>query len=147
MGSCGLLSEDTDSDIIVPDYAYRDEGVSWHYIPSKEEKIEVKTCQKTCEILKELKIEYKIGSTWTTDAVYRETPSAVSYYKNKGCLCVEMECASIMAVAEYIKTEAFQFFFSADSFQKEKWEEKRLFKMADNLWSHYLRIAFNIALN
>ena len=74
-GSCGSLDNSiTDGHIIVPTHAYRDEGTSYHYVSSGEgEFIEIKTANRTFEILKEINIPAICGKSWTTDAVYRET--------------------------------------------------------------------------
>jgi len=40
------------------------------------------------------------GITWTTDAIYRETPMRIQARKNDGAVCAEMETASLSAVAK-----------------------------------------------
>ena len=40
------------------------------------------------------------GSTWTTDAPYRETAEAINYYRSIGIHAVEMEAAALYAFAE-----------------------------------------------
>jgi purine-nucleoside phosphorylase len=40
------------------------------------------------------------GSTWTTDAPYRETPAAIARAEELGVLAVEMEAAALYAYAE-----------------------------------------------
>jgi len=40
------------------------------------------------------------GLTWTTDAPYRETRSEIQRHRAAGALCVEMEAAGLMALAE-----------------------------------------------
>jgi uridine phosphorylase len=39
------------------------------------------------------------GSTWTTDAPYRETVEEVMEFRRRGVLTVEMEAAALFAVA------------------------------------------------
>lgn len=38
--------------------------------------------------------------SWTTDAPYRETPSAIEAMRTAGVTCVEMEAAALYAFAE-----------------------------------------------
>jgi len=38
---------------------------------------------------------------WTTDAPYRETPSKVKTYQEKGVLAVEMEMSALMTLATF----------------------------------------------
>jgi uridine phosphorylase len=40
------------------------------------------------------------AKSWTTDAPYRETPSAISAMKNEHVCCVEMEAAALYAFAD-----------------------------------------------
>ena len=52
-------------------------------------------------VLKSHGVKYKIGKTWTTDALYRETKTRIARRKAEGCLTVEMECAAFLAAAAY----------------------------------------------
>ncbi|MCR4677020.1 MAG: nucleoside phosphorylase [Sphaerochaetaceae bacterium] len=139
IGSCGSLV-DPGTAIIVPDRALRDEGTSYHYIASKEEFITVQGCEEISTVLDELSVPYVKGSTWTTDAVYRETEEAAAEAREKGCICVDMECSAIMAVAQYAKIKVRQLFFTADRL-KDKWNEGRLFSMKKSAYYNYLKLA------
>lgn len=143
VGSCGALNKDIIGKIVVPDKAFRDEGTSWHYIASKDELIDVPTWEKTESLLRSLDIPCIVGSTWTTDAAYRETPSAVKYVMSKGCVCVEMECASIMAVAQAIGVNAYQFLYTSDRLDKTNWE--RTSKVKRTGFEQYFEIALKLA--
>ena len=145
MGSCGVIDKTIPTGLIVPDRAFRDEGTSWHYSPSKEEVLNIDTAAYTADFLTRAGIPFAKGATWTTDASYRETPSAVAYYRDRGCVCVEMECASVMAVAKYLGVKAYQIIFTADSLHGDKWEKGRLLGMADNAWEAYFLTALGLA--
>ena len=45
--------------------------------------------------------EYRTGKTWTTDAIYRETPGKRKHRLTDGCDVVELEAAAFFAVAQY----------------------------------------------
>ena len=47
----------------------------------------------------ELRVTVVRGATWTTDAPFRETPTAIAAMKAKGLLAVEMEAAALYAFA------------------------------------------------
>jgi purine-nucleoside phosphorylase len=47
-----------------------------------------------------LRVPVERGAVWTTDAPFRETPSAIASMKTKGLLAVEMEAAALYAFAE-----------------------------------------------
>lgn len=82
--------------------AIRDEGTSYHYLPPKS------YVNINPDILKPLKksenklIEHQIGfgTSWTTDAPYRETQDAVDNMQSLGVDCVEMEAAALYAFGE-----------------------------------------------
>jgi len=100
-GSCGVLDRDiADGNFLIPTAAYRDEGTSYHYMPASDY-IEVKTANKLSAIMTELKLPHVKGKTWTTDAIFRETRNNMLKRKAEGCLTVEMECASVIAAAQF----------------------------------------------
>ena len=147
-GSCGSLDNSiTDGHIIVPTHAYRDEGTSYHYVSSSDgEFIEIKTANRTFEILKEINIPVICGKTWTTDAVYRETRRKMEQRKKDGCVTVEMECAAVMALAKYRNADIYQFLYTADNLDCEQWEARLLGNMPDDFRERYARIAFEVAI-
>ena len=137
-GTCGVLdSSIEDCSIIIPDAAVRDEGTSYHYAPSSEE-IEVnKTISKDSiavsnimdtfiALLEETGIHYTIGKVWTTDAIYRETREKMEKRKEKGCICVDMECSALAAVAQFRGKNMFSFFYAADSLDTDEWDSRSL---------------------
>ena len=75
-----------DCGIILPTSAIRDEGTSYHYLPPSDT-IEVNRKWRDTfkEVLKECGYPYVEGTTWTTDAVYRETRGEGKPPKGTGC--------------------------------------------------------------
>lgn len=127
-GSCGVLNKNIpDCSIIIPNAAVRDEGLSYHYLPASDE-IEVNTeyIELFKNILDEMKFPYIIGKTWTTDAFYRETRDKVAKRVEAGCLCVEMECSAMAAVAKFREKGIFQFLYAADCLDGVSWDERSL---------------------
>ncbi len=51
------------------------------------------------EALKAKKLNVVVGSSWTTDAPFRETAEAIEAARSKGVLAVEMEAAALYAFA------------------------------------------------
>ena len=123
-GSSGGLIDDVQGKVIVPTSAYRDEGVSYHYM-SPSDYIDVKNHNVIENILKDNNVPYIKGKTWTTDAIYMETVNKVNERKNDGCISVEMECASLQAVANYINVDLYTFFFTGDLLL-DKWEKNNM---------------------
>ena len=146
-GACGSLEQGiTDGHIIVPTHAYRDEGTSYHYASGRSgEFVEVKTAKRLSKILNELEIPVIEGKTWTTDAIFRETRRNMELRKKAGCLTVEMECASVMAMAKFRNVEVYQFLFTADNLDCSEWESRILSNMPQDLNERYTQIALEVA--
>ncbi len=127
-GSCGTLDDEkTKGKIIIPVSAVRDEGTSYHYIaPSAEIEADEGSIQTLERVLGDCGCPYVKGKTWTSDAIYRETVSAVQERKREGCLAVEMECASMLAVSKYRRIPFIQFLYGADCLSASEWEIRDL---------------------
>lgn len=127
-GTCGVLDRNIeDLAIIIPNSAIRDEGTSYHYIKSNDEiEVNKKYKEEFIELLNEHNYSYVEGKTWTTDAPYRETKIKKEKRKEQGCICVDMECSAISALAQFRKKEIFQFFYAADNLDSAKWDKRSL---------------------
>lgn len=127
-GTCGVLKKEIeDLAIIIPTHAIRDEGTSYHYMePSDEIEVNNKYKDIFLELLDEHKYSYVEGKTWTTDAPYRETRDKVIKRKEQGCICVEMECSAMNAVAQFRKKDLFTFFYAADNLDSASWDKRSL---------------------
>jgi uridine phosphorylase len=83
---------------ILIEKALRDEGTSYHYLPSAEFSDAdpgLLACMHGA--FAHLSVPVQKGATWTTDAPFRETPEAIAAMKDKGLLAVEMEAAALYA--------------------------------------------------
>lgn len=122
-GNCGVLdSRLEDCSIIVPDRAVRDEGTSFHYEEPGDE-IAVNVCEmdRMTKFFAGTGVQYTTGKVWTTDGIYRETRDKVAKRKAEGCICVEMECAAIAALAKFRNRSVSQFFYCADNLDSDVW--------------------------
>lgn len=128
LGNCGVLDKTIeDCGIIIPVKAIRDEGTSYHYAePSDTIEVNHKYKDEFKEVLKEFGYPYVEGTTWTTDACYRETRDKVNRRKEQGAVCVEMECAGMQALCDFRGTEFFQFFYAGDNLDHSSWEPRSL---------------------
>ena len=127
-GTCGVLDKEIDDlAIIIPNSAVRDEGTSYHYMKSsKEIDVNPKYQKEFIKLLEEHNYSYIVGKTWTIDAPYRETRKKVAARKKQGCICVEMECSALAALAKFRNKEIFQFFYAADNLDAAKWDQRSL---------------------
>lgn len=104
IGWCGSIQPHLRiGDFVVPIDSISEEGTSAHYpvgdrVPCSDpmlcrslDALISKKCKRTC----------KRGTVWTTDAPYRETPSKVRRFQEKGVLAVDMEMSALMTLALY----------------------------------------------
>jgi uridine phosphorylase len=86
---------------VVIDRALRDEGTSYHYAaPSEFADADPQLVATAVAALRKKNIASFVGSTWTTDAPFRETAEAIAAAHTKGALAVEMEAAALYAFAQ-----------------------------------------------
>lgn len=144
-GSSGALDRNlVEGHLVVPTAAYRDEGVSYHYLPASDY-LEIETAQLLCEVFDSLNVPYITAKTWTTDAVYRETRANMEARKAEGCAVVEMECASVMAVGQFRKIPVYQFLYAADCLDAAQWDPRMLGNMPQDMRERILTVALNVA--
>ena len=115
-GTCGVLTNIEENAFLVPVRALRDEGTSYHYAsPSRYMEMQIEAISVIEQVLEQLGIPYEEVMTWSTDGFYRETAEKVAYRKEEGCAVVEMECATLAAVAQLRGVVWGQLLFTADS--------------------------------
>lgn len=146
-GGCGVLQKDIAvGHLIIPTAAVRDEGTLYHYVePSREiaanERV-IKTIENT---LSEQKVPYIKAKTWTTDAIYRETPAKIQQRKSEDCVTVEMETAAYIAVSQYNDVDFGQILYAGDSLAGAEWDN-RGWGTRTNLREFVLRIALDACI-
>ncbi len=81
--------------------ARRDEGTSLHYLPPSEwVHLNPSIGERLTAAFDELEEPVCVGASWTTDAPFRETESAIAAAEAAGVHTVEMESASLYAYAQ-----------------------------------------------
>lgn len=125
-GGCGVLVPQIAlGHLVVVSAAVRDEGLSYHYMPaSREIQADPPGVAALEATLRERGLPFITGKTWTTDAPYRETPGKIAARRNEGCLTVEMEAASLMAVAQFRSVALGQIVYGGDDLSGEIWDER-----------------------
>jgi len=113
-------------DAILPTWALREEGTSYHYIPPEY------VPRPSEKLLGKLEVAIKgerkgkafnifKGDIWTTDALFRETEDKVEEYAKRGILGVEMESSALMTVAAFRGVELAVALAVSDELYGEKW--------------------------
>jgi uridine phosphorylase len=124
MSWAGGLQPDLEPGAIVAcSRAIRDEGTSHHYLPAN------KYVRADPELVKNLTGALAIqghksteGTTWTTDAPYRETRDEILQYQAEGVLVVEMETAALLAVGQARAVQTAAVCVVGDSLAEMRWE-------------------------
>jgi uridine phosphorylase len=85
---------------VVIDRALRDEGTSYHYAaPTEFAHADEHLVDCALGAIKALGLPVHRGASWTTDAPFRETTSAIAAARAQGILAVEMEAAALYTFA------------------------------------------------
>jgi purine-nucleoside phosphorylase len=85
---------------VLIDRALRDEGTSAHYLPpARWSRIDDTLRIRLANAFDALTQPVRVGSSWTTDAPYRETQEAIAAAEREAIACVEMEAAALYAYA------------------------------------------------
>jgi uridine phosphorylase len=126
IGGAGVLEKElTVGRLILVTGALRDEGVSYHYLePGREIQTHPAALQALRSTLEARRVPFVSGKTWTTDAPYRETPSMIDARRAEGCLTVEMESASLLAVAQFRKVLLGQVLYAGDDLSGDAWDKR-----------------------
>jgi len=124
-GGAGALVDMPMGHIVIPSSAVRDEGASYHYLaPARE----VSTTSKVLEMLKAVALRQEepfcVGKTWTTDGFFRTTRSKLDQRVAEGCITVEMEVASLLAVAERRGVDFGQYLYAGDNLVGAEWDHR-----------------------
>ena len=129
VGWCGGLANHLHvGDIVIPDGAISDEGTSRNYMVMPENNdfpmlfpsSTLSTSLKSS--FDDNEIAYHTEPVWTTDAIYRETPSKVEFFRKQGAFAVEMECSALFSVAAYRNVDIVAVLIVSDTLSKGEWE-------------------------
>jgi uridine phosphorylase len=124
-GAGALRPELVVGHVVVPRTAVRDEGTSYHYLPpGAPAEATPRALEVIEQVLSEEDVPYITGTTWTTDAIYRETAARVARRRQQGCLTVEMEAAAFFAVAQFRNVVMGQLLYAADDLSGEEWDHR-----------------------
>ncbi|MEJ8278899.1 nucleoside phosphorylase [Pseudonocardia spirodelae] len=124
-GAGALRHELTLGHAVVLGSVLRDEGTSFHYQPpSRTLDADPDGVDALVRTLDSAGVPHVVGRSWTTDAVFRETPDRVARRREEGCAVVDMEAAALVAAARRIGVGYGQVFLAADSLAGPEWEHR-----------------------
>jgi uridine phosphorylase len=91
---------------VIIERALRDEGTSYHYAaPADYGEANPDLVALAVEALREKGLHAVLGSSWTTDAPFRETGEAIENARSKGLMAVEMEAAALYTFARFARAK------------------------------------------
>ena len=125
LGTAGGLQQSMNvGDIVICDRAIRDEGTSRHYLPVEEY---ASSCpeltESLCTAFERKETQYSKGTSWTTDAPYRETIEELRQYRSEGVATVEMEASALFADGAYRGVSMSAIFAISDILSREDWNQ------------------------
>lgn len=96
-----IVAKDNPPYFVLIDRALRDEGTSHHYSPpAQHATLDTALLERVAEACASVSSPVYTGVSWTTDAPFRETQSAIEAARSEGILAVEMEAAALYTFAE-----------------------------------------------
>jgi len=142
---CGGVRQDlSEGQIVVCDRAIRDEGTSYHYLPAEKYALPHKSLTAAVTAaLDALAASYHTGTSWTTDATYRETREEIAALQAEGVLTLEMETAAFFTVAMFLQVPAAAVYVVGDSLARDPWQPPSNFKQIDKSF----QIVYSAAIN
>jgi uridine phosphorylase len=125
LGAAGGLQQNMNiGDIVICDRAIRDEGTSHHYVPVEKYAFPcAELTESLCTAFERKGIQYSKGTSWTTDAPYRETIEELRQYCSDGVATVEMEASALFAVGAYRGVSVSAIFAISDILSEEDWNQ------------------------
>src|SRR5215217_646974 len=120
----GTLQKDSKpGDIVVCNRAIRDEGASYHYLPpTKYVEANPSLVHELVDAIRGRGAPCTVGTTWTTDAPYRETREEVIQYQAEGVRTVEMESAGLFTVGQVREVQTASIVIGMDSLASLRWQ-------------------------
>ncbi|MEU4190368.1 nucleoside phosphorylase [Kribbella sp. NPDC026611] len=132
-GAGALLPELKLGEVLIADQALRDEGTSYHYLEASSRFVSADEVVNAAiaQALQAAGVPYRRGTTWTTDAIFREPRSRLERRVLEGCSTVEMEAAAFFAVAQYRGVRVGQLLYAGDALAGDKWDSRDWMQATD----------------
>lgn len=112
-------------EVLLVEGAIRDDGFSYHYFPAgRVMSTDPAVNDKIAAVLDEKGVPYLRGLTWTTDAIFRETPDKVALRREEGAKIVEMEQSGCIAVSNFRGISYGALIYGGDDVSGEEWDNR-----------------------
>ena len=113
---------------VVPSEAVSEDGTSPLYLPGRNRfRADPALAASVRGAAEAAGMEPWDGATWTTDAIFRETPAKIERFRQEGCRVVEMELAALCAVGEFREAKVAGLLLVSDELFGKRWRPGFLF--------------------
>jgi len=105
IGTCGALDENISiGDLVVVDKVIRGDGVTPYYVDNKfQTNADKKISDTLFEVAQGMGLKVHRGTTWTTDALLRETREIVEAKRKEGAMAVDMVSSTLLTLCQIYK--------------------------------------------
>ena len=135
-------------DIVIPTESYMDEGIAKFYTSNNFYTSCSKTIIKSIEhVMQQLKLVYHKGLCWSISTPYRESIQSINEFQKEKVICVDMESASLFAIAEHYNMNLSSIFFISDTIENEIWTPHFKSKKTSKMKKLLLEIALQSIIN
>ena len=118
----GIQPDLAPGSLVVCDRAIRDEGTSYHYLePARDVAASAALVARVSKALDARGLVHVTGTTWSTDAPYRETREEAAAFEREGVKTVDMESAGVFAAAQVRGASAASVLVVGDSLAGTRW--------------------------
>lgn len=151
VGMCGGFADGIDvGKVVIPDKILCEEGTSYHYFEKIEfaEPDRVLFDQAKAYFFNEFEISTQ--ATVTSDSFYRQTFAKESFWRERGCVGVDMESSALLSVCKYYAIPAVSILLCSDKHplhENDKgweWGNINLKKMRENFIKQAVMFAIQL---
>jgi purine-nucleoside phosphorylase len=124
-GWCGAVTGELDiGDVLMPDAAVSDEGTSRHYAHTGTGDMIQRPNPADAVLVDALAAEgisVNPRPVWSTDAIFRETPAKIAFFRDLGATAVDMETSAMFAIARMLGVSLTVLLVVSDSVAGSEW--------------------------
>lgn len=115
VGMCGVFAKNVNvGDVIIPDRILCEEGTSHHYFENVEFAQPDSELSRNANTYFKSQFKIKTDAMVSSDAVYRQTFAKEEFWRNKGCVGVDMESSALLLASQYYSIPAVSILLASD---------------------------------
>ena len=131
-------------DMIIPPFAYSEEGTSLHYFENEASYKPDEALLQAASVFSSNCKQYPIV---TTDAVYRQTFHKEALWREKGAVGVDMETSAVFSVGGYLGLKTVAMLLVSDVHPQHEGEQKWSWKVTKEMRKEVIYQAIDFALS